>query len=84
MTEQTTTPETTAAAAPASQPTGLTIQDLTLVLQVINVASTRGAFKADELTAIGGLHDRIFAFLESTGAITRAPAEKTDVDTATA
>jgi len=60
MTEPTATP----------QSTGLTIQDLTLTLQVIQVASSRGAFKADELTAIGGLYDRIFKFLESTGAIT--------------
>ncbi len=63
----TTTAEST---APQQQtPTGLTIQDLTLSLQVIQVASSRGAFKADELTAIGGLYDRIFKFLESTGAI---------------
>ena len=60
----------------ATQPTqtGLTVQDLTLTLQVIQVASTRGAFKADEMTAIGGLYDRIFKFLESTGAITTTPA----------
>jgi hypothetical protein len=60
--------------APQQAPTGLTIQDLTLTLQVIQVASSRGAFKADELTAIGGLYDRIFKFLESTGAITTTPA----------
>ena len=58
----------------APAPTGLTIQDLTLTLQVIQVASSRGAFKADELTAVGSLYDRIFKFLESTGAITtKAP-----------
>jgi hypothetical protein len=57
-------------------PTGLTVQDLTLTLQVIQVASTRGAFKADELTAIGGLYDRIFKFLEASGAITTKPAEE--------
>ena len=67
MTEQNTT------AAP--EQTGLTIQDLTLVLQVIQVSSTRGAFKADELTPIGGLYDRIFKFLESTGAISKVPPE---------
>ena len=70
MTEQ----NTTAAPEGAAQ-TGLTIQDLTLVLQVIQVSSTRGAFKADELTAIGGLYDRIFKFLESTGAISKVPPE---------
>lgn len=55
--------------------TGLTIQDLTLTLQVIQVATSRGAFKADELSAIGGLYDRIFKFLEQAGAIqTEQPA----------
>jgi hypothetical protein len=74
--------------APQSAPaqTGLTIQDLTLTLQVIQVASTRGAFKADELTAIGGLYDRIFKFLEASGAITtqapEAPAETPATPTA--
>ena len=68
MSEETTQAETSA-------PTGLTIQDLTLTLQVIQVATSRGAFKADELTAIGGLYDRVFKFLESTGAITTVPPE---------
>jgi hypothetical protein len=68
-------------AAPEAQ-TGLTVQDLTLVLQVIQVASSRGAFKADELTAVGGLYDRIFKFLEASGAITTKPVEVTPaVDT---
>lgn len=64
--------EETTNQAPAQA--GLTVQDLTLTLQVIQVASTRGAFKADELTAIGGLYDRIFKFLETSGAITRDQA----------
>jgi len=64
MTEPTTAPTQT----------GLTIQDLTLTLQVIQVATSRGVFKADELTTIGGLYDRIFKFLEATGAIKTEPA----------
>jgi hypothetical protein len=55
--------------------TELTVTDLTLTLQVIQVATSRGAFKADELTAIGGLYDRIFKFLESSGAITTTPPD---------
>jgi hypothetical protein len=76
MTEAT---STTTTEAPAAQ-TGLTVQDLTLVLQVIQVASSRGAFKADELTAVGGLYDRIFKFLESSGAITTKPVDATPSD----
>jgi hypothetical protein len=52
----------------------LTVSDLTLTLQIIQVATSRGAFKADELSAIGGAYDRIFKFLEASGAIsTKAP-----------
>jgi hypothetical protein len=51
--------------------TGLTIQDLTLVLQVINLSATRGAFRGDELTTVGALHDRILKFLESVGAVSK-------------
>lgn len=78
MTENTTV-------TPAAEPTqtGLTIQDLSLTLQVIQISSSRGAFKADELTMIGGLYDRIFKFLELSGAITRTPAVETNESTAT-
>lgn len=58
----------------AAQQTGLTIQDLTLTLQVIQAATSRGAFKAEELTAIGGLYDRIFKFLEAAGVVSTQPA----------
>jgi len=60
----------------ATQQTGLTIQDLTLTLQVIQAATSRGAFKADELTAIGGLYDRIFKFLEAAGVVTTQPVSE--------
>ena len=59
---------------PEAGQTGLTIQDLSLVLQVINLTAARGAFKADELTTVGGLHDRIYKFLDSVGAIAKNPA----------
>jgi len=62
----------------ATQPS-LTVNDLTLTLQIIQVATSRGAFKADELSAIGGVYDRIFKFLESSGAISTT-APETNVD----
>ena len=63
---------------------GLTIQDLTLTLQVVQVATSRGAFKADELSAVGGLYDRLFKFLDHAGAITKTPpAEAAAPTTAT-
>lgn len=56
----------------------LTVSDLTLTLQIIQVATSRGAFKADELSAIGGVYDRIFKFLESSGAISTTAPESTE------
>ena len=52
----------------------LTLQDLILVAQIIQVSSTRGAFKADELANVGELYNKLIAFLQSTGALTPAPA----------
>jgi hypothetical protein len=62
---------------PAVEPTApaLTLADLTLALQTIQVVAQRGAIRADEMVAVGGLHDRLFAFLESQGAITRKAPE---------
>lgn len=67
------TDQTTAPLEPAA-PAGLTVNDLTLTLQVIQIAANRGAFKAEELTAVGGLYDRVFKFLESSGAIQKSEA----------
>jgi len=62
--------ETTAAPNPPTGPS-LTIADLTLALQTIQATSQRGAIRADEMSTVGGLYDRLFAFLEAQGAISR-------------
>lgn len=49
----------------------LSLADITLALQIIQVAAARGVFKAEEYTEIGGCYDRIFKFLETSGAIKR-------------
>lgn len=55
---------------------GLTLQDLVLVMQIIQLSSAKGVFRAEDLAQIGSLYNRLVGFLESTGAITRAaPAE---------
>lgn len=61
------TVSTEQASAPAAPQLSLT--DLVNVLQVIKTCSSRGAFKADELSQVGGLYDRLTAFLISTGAL---------------
>ena len=43
----------------------LGLNDLQATIQIIDVASTRGAFRGEELTSVGGVRDRINAFLEA-------------------
>jgi hypothetical protein len=78
MSEVTSTPEAAEQQAP-----NLSLQDLLLVAQIIQVSTQRGAFKAEELSNIGGLYDRLIAFLNATGAIKQAEApESAPADTA--
>lgn len=63
--EQTTAAAETETQAPAAEPIQLGLNDLQACIQIIDVASTRGAFRGEELTAVGGARDRINAFLEA-------------------
>ena len=63
--------QATAPAAQQEQPS-LNLQDLILVAQIIQICSSRGAFKADELANVGNLYTKLVAFLQSTGALTPA------------
>ena len=45
--------------------TTLNVQELTLIAQIIDMASTRGTFKANELLAVGSLHKRIVELLQA-------------------
>lgn len=58
------------AATPASpqaeqQQTDLNISDLVSLKSIIEVASQRGAFKANELEAVGKTFNKLNSFLES-------------------
>lgn len=59
----------------ASAPS-LTIQDLVLVAQIIQIGSQRGAFRAEELADVGNLYTKLIAFLQATGALTPATPEE--------
>lgn len=43
----------------------LTVQDLAGLRSVIDIASSRGAFKAAEMEAVGKLFNKLNAFLET-------------------
>ena len=75
MTDETTQPVDTTATEQPAPPAGpsLQITDLVLALQTIQAMAQRGAIRADEMTNVGGLYDRLVAFLVASGAI--KPAE---------
>lgn len=72
--KQTSAEQPEATPAPQQEQPSLNLQDLILVAQIIQVSSARGAFKADELANVGQLYNKLIAFLQSTGALTPAPA----------
>ena len=59
-----TTPNVEQAAAPAAAP-DLTITDLANTRSIIELASRRGAFVANELSAVGATFDKLNAFLNA-------------------
>ena len=72
------TQETTSAEQP--QAPSLTLQDLVLVAQIIQIGSQRGTFRAEELADVGNLYTKLIAFLQATGALTPAKTEETQND----
>jgi len=72
QTEPTTQPESDTTAVQ------LQLSDLLMCAQALQLASTRGAFRAEEFTQIGGVFDRITAFLKASGAIASSSAPTGD------
>lgn len=50
----------------------LALADLVLLLNLIRVTAERGAIKADELSAVGAVHDKLMKFLEASGALNKS------------
>ena len=61
----------------------LQLSDLLVCAQALQLASTRGAFRAEEFTQIGGVFDRITAFLKASGALSSSSAPTSDETVAT-
>ena len=76
---KTATAQPTAPAQP--DPMALSIGDLKGLASIIDVASTRGAFKAAEMAGVGTLYNKLNAFLvnvekgQQAGTDAQAPAE---------
>ena len=50
---------------PDAPATGLSVGDLTNIAMIFDVASRRGAFKADEMATVGTVYNKLKAFLDS-------------------
>jgi hypothetical protein len=68
-----------------TQPTQITIADLDTLKNIVDLASSRGAFRGAELTQVGAIYDKLTAFLN--GVIAQAQAQQeaqADQDTSSA
>ena len=54
-----------AAAVPEATAPDLNINDLAALRSILDVASSRGAFKAAELEAVGKIYNKLNSFLEA-------------------
>ena len=59
----------------------LTVQDLTAMKSIIDVASTRGAFKPNEMTTVGTVYSKLEAFLNAVQAQQEAQTEAQEAPT---
>lgn len=52
----------------------LALSDLVLLLNLVRAAADRGAIKAEEMGAVGAVHDKLVKFLQASNAIqTQSP-----------
>jgi hypothetical protein len=63
---------------PTPEVPSLSLQDLVLLMNLVRVTAERGAIKAEEMTAVGAVHDKLFKFLQASGAIGVKPTEDTE------
>jgi hypothetical protein len=70
MSDQTTTE------AQEPQQVQLQLSDILAAAQCIQLASTRGAFRAEEFTQVGGTYERLVSFLQASGALNPPAGEQ--------
>jgi hypothetical protein len=58
----------------------ITVADLNLLKNIIDLASTRGAFRAGEMQEIGEVYNKLSAFLEAVVAQAQAQEEAPNAD----
>lgn len=58
-----------------TEQTQLTVEDLNSIKSVIETACSRGAFKADEMLAVGSVYNKLTGFLTAIMAMAQAEAD---------
>jgi hypothetical protein len=48
---------------PAVTPPSITITDIAFLTQIVETVAQRGAFRADELSSVGAVYDKVKAFI---------------------
>lgn len=71
MSEENTATQITTDAVPES----ISLQDLQVLLQIVDLASSRGAFRGAELTQVGVIFDKLNSFLSFIAEQQKARAE---------
>ena len=61
---------------PAPAPS-VTINDIAFLVQIVEIVAQRGAFKAEELSTVGAVYDKVKAFI-SNATQSAQPTEGTD------
>ena len=74
-------PEDGTVETPQSQPPALTVADLRNVRTIIDISSSRGAFRGAELKTVGEVFDKLDTFLKAVDAKAEEQ-KKADSDTA--
>lgn len=74
----------TTQAAPSQPVTDLSIGDLKNLATIIDVASTRGAFRANEMATVGLMYNKLQGFLARVAPETKPEENKTATATAAA
>ena len=50
----------------------ISLQDLVIIANLIKVVADRGAIKADEMSVIGGVYEKLVTFLKASGVVKSA------------
>lgn len=70
-------PEVAEASATESKKPSITLNDIVHCVEVLRVCTDRGVWKANELSAVGNLYDRLTTFLTEAGVDLDTPPSET-------